>query len=191
MNQTTGQPAVREMSEVEQAVMFGETEVEADAELEETSVLEQMEDKITGASEVEGVPEWATLPLGFKIPPGKRLGWMKFLAEWTDTPQKGDRWIMMWNLSESEEKVAYKKAGGETQRAIAELAKATLRVIDGVKADRTGASGPGNVAILWAELGTGLRQIVMNYYLKTHTLSPEAQQLFFANFFVVTTAAAG
>lgn len=82
-------------------------------------------------------------------------------------------------LSESEEKIAYKRSGGDSTRAIAELTKMSIRLIDGVKADRTGATGPGNVNIFWAEIGTKLRQMLQNYYLRTHTLSQEEQTDFF------------
>lgn len=176
---------VGEMSDEEAAAAFGE-EPEAD---DGDGVGERMEKKLGGTT--EGVPEWAALPPNFVIPPGKRCGWMLFRAEWTDAPTKGDRWVMMWPLSEAEEKLAYKRSGGESAKAIAELTKATIRVIDGVKADRTGASGPGNVNVFWAEIGTKLRQMLQNYYLKTHTLSAEEQQDFFANCFVVTTAVGG
>lgn len=174
------QTSVEMMSEEEAEAAFGDGI---------GTTIPQIENRL--AEPVEGVPEWATLPPGFQIPPGKRLGWMRFRAEWTEAPQKGDRWCLMWTLSEAEEKAAYKRCAGDSTRALLELAKATIRVVDGVKADRTGAPGPGNVNAFWAELGVKLRQMIQNYYLKTHTLSPEEQQDFFANCFVVTTAVAG
>lgn len=173
---------VEEVDEAEAAAEFGE-------DSPDDGPSERIGRKLEGTT--EGVPDWAALPPGFAIPPGKRCGWMLFRAEWTDAPQKGDRWVMMWPLSESEEKLAYKRSNGESARAVAELTKATIRVIDGVKADRTGAIGPGNVNAFWAEAGTKLRQMMQNYYLKTHTLSVEEQQDFFANCFVVTTAVGG
>jgi len=172
---------VGEMSEAEAAAAFGE---------DDDTAGERIESKLAN-ERTEGVPEWAELPPGFDIPPGKQCGWMLFRAEWTDSPDKGDQWCMMWPLSEAEEKIAYKRSGGDPTRAITELAKCTIRVVNGVKADRTGASGPGNVNIFWAGLGTKLRQLIQNYYLKTHTLSSEEQQDFFANCFTVTTAVGG
>jgi len=140
---------------------------------------------------VDGIPDWASVPPNFAIAPGRRCGWMLFRADWTDAPDKGDRWCMMWPLSESEEKLAYKRSGGDSVRAITELTKASIRLVDGVAANRTGSIGPGSVGVFWAEIGTKLRQMLQNYYLKTHSLSPEEQQDFFANCFVVTMAKGG
>lgn len=178
---------VQELSEEEAADAFGEPAPDDDGD---ETAGDRINAKLAKAG-IEGVPEWASLPPNFVIPPGKRCGWMLFRAEWTDAPTKGDRWCLMWPLSESEEKIAYKRSNGESSRAIVELAKASIRVIDAVKVDRTGASGPGNVNIFWADIGTKLRQMIQNYYLKTHTLSSEEQQDFFANCFVVSTAVAG
>jgi hypothetical protein len=184
------------MSDAEAAAAFGDEDsppviAGEGADFDDDAPEPTADERIASAPVVEGVPEWAELPPGFAPPPGKRLGWMRFRADWTDAPQKGDRWCMMWTLSESEEKMAYKRSGGDSARVVMELAKATIRVIDGVKADRTGAMGIGSVNIFWAELGTKCRQMVTNYYLKSHTLSAEEQQDFFANCFVVTTAVAG
>lgn len=172
------------------------SDAEADAEFgsdyqddQSLSAVEKLDKKI--ASSVEGLPDFASLPEGFVIPPGKRCGWMKIRAEWTDAPELGDRWCMMWPVSEAEEKIAYKRSQGDQMKAMAELTKASIRVIDGVRVDRTGATGPGNVHMFWAQMGTKMRQMMQNYYLKTHTLSQEEQQDFFANCFVVTTAVAG
>jgi hypothetical protein len=181
MTTPTNKVETGEMSEAEAEEAFGDDAADG--------VGDRMGEKLSHA--IEGVPEWASIPPNFAIPPGKRLGWMRFRSEWTDAPMKGDRWCMMWPLSEAEEKIAYKRSNGDASRAIAELTKASIRLIDGAKVDRTGASGPGNVAIFWAEVGTKMRQMLQNYYLKTHTLTPEEQQDFFANCFVVTTAVAG
>jgi len=191
MEPTEKKIEVAELSAAEAEAEFGDG---ASEDGEETTAGERIAARLatpaTGAK-IEGVPEWASIPPGFEIPPGKRCGWMLFRAEWTDAPAKGDRWCMMWPLSEAEEKIAYKRSNGEATKAIAELTKASLRIVDGVKADRTGTSAPGSVGVFWAEIGTKLRQMLQNYYLKTHTLSSEEQQDFFANCFVVTTAVGG
>lgn len=116
---------------------------------------------------------------------------MRFRAEWTDAPQKGDRVMVLWSLTEAEEKLAYKRSGDDTRSTIAELSKQSIRAIDGCKADWTRASVPGAVHILWNDLGTRCRQQIMNWYLKSHTLTSEQQQDFFVNCFAVRSAVGG
>lgn len=187
---------VGEVSEEDAAAALGEKPQEELVEAEEAEEEEgapkpmSFDEKLAGPR-IEGLPEFASLPPGFVIPPGKRCGWMLFRAAWTDAPEKGDRWCMMWPLSEAEEKNAYKRTAGEGHRSIAELTKASIRIIDGVKADRTGPMSVGSVNMFWAQMGVKCRQLMMNYYLKTHTLSPEEQQDFFGSCFVVSTAVGG
>lgn len=185
MNEEKNEPKVdvTELSDEEAADAFGEDD---DGE---RSVPKGMDEKM--GERVEGLPDFASLPQGFEIRQGKRCGWMLFRAEWTETPEKGDRWCMMWTLSASEEKAALKKAAGDQTKALDELAKATIRLIDGARADRTGGSGKGAVHIFWAELGTKCRQMITSYYVKTHTLNADERADFFANCFVVTTAVGG
>jgi hypothetical protein len=188
-----------DMSEAEEKAVFGEPEEPVDEVTEQDEETDDEKPKTAqeriaakaSAEPIEGLPEFASLPKGYEIPPGKRCGWMLFRAEWTDAPAKGDRWVMMWPLSVAEEKMAYKRSQGDSTQAVNELAKATIRLIDGHKADRTGTVCPGSVNIFWAEIGTKLRQMIQSYYLKTHQLSLEEQQDFFSNCFVVTNAAVG
>lgn len=154
---------------------------------EDPGALDRLEQAAADPREVK-VPDWAPLPTGFKIQPGKRVSFFRFRAKWTDKPEKGDRWCMVWNLTEAEESASYKRCRGEQSRTFPELAKSTIRVVDGHVADRTGTGGPASVALFWNDIGTACRQLIQNYYLKTHTLNQEEQADFFANCLVVTTA---
>lgn len=165
------------------------SEEEEESEFGTGDLEEQVSNKMSQAQ--EGLPSFAVLPPGFVLPPGKQIGFMYFRGEWTDTPEDGDRWCMMWPLTEAEEKAAIKKGGGEQNAIISELAKSTIRVIDGLKVDKTGVTSPANLNMFWSKLGPRCRPLIKNYYYKTHTLSKEDQQDFFANCFVVMTAVAG
>ena len=103
MEPTEKKIEVAELSAAEAEAEFGDG---ASEDGEETTAGERIAARLatpTTGAKIEGVPEWASIPPGFEIPPGKRCGWMLFRAEWTDAPAKGDRWCMMWPLSEAEQ----------------------------------------------------------------------------------------
>lgn len=198
MNQPLPPGVARDMTEEEARVAFGEADPGAQTPLERLG--DAMRGQPTPKSQnaamgrVEGIPEWASLPPGFVIPPNKRLVWMRFRAEWTDFPEKGDRWCLMWQLGVKEERDAYTRAkgdGGGEHRALEELAKQAIRIVDGLPVDRTGTSLAGNVNVWFGEIGTRSRQLVENAYLQAHTLTKEQYMDFFANCFVSNTSTTG
>lgn len=127
-------------------------------------------------------PDWFVAPATFKAPPGRRVAIMRFRAEWTDAPQKGERQVVCWPLSAKEEELAANRSMGSDQRLLNELAMGCVRYIDGVRVDWTGTPGAGsNAASFWAEAGSAVRKLLINYYVKAHTLSMEQQIDFFAN----------
>lgn len=134
------------------------------------------------------LPDWATLPAGMKTPAGWQVWFLRFPANLTNNPGKGDRTCILWNLSEADEKLAAKRARGDGLRVIDECAKQMIRAVDGVKADWSGASGPGSVASFWSELGGKGRHQIKGLYLRTHTMSPEENAAFFERGVVVRTA---
>jgi hypothetical protein len=150
-------------------------------------VGETMEE--AAARDPEGIPEWVKFPPKMKIPPGKEVGFMQFRAKWTDKPHLGDRQVIMWSLSDADEKLAMKRTRGEHMRTITEAAKQCIRAIDGVSANWTGAFVLGNVDTFWNEIGGKCRQLIVNYYLKTHTLEAAEQLDFFANCLAVRRVA--
>jgi hypothetical protein len=139
------------------------------------------------------LPNWVEFPPGFKIPPNKQVAFMLFRARWTDRPDKGDRWCMMWPLSDAEEKLALRRTRGESSRSLSELAKQMIHLIDGKKADWSKSPGPDSMDVerFWNEIGGRCRQQITNLYVKTHTLSAEDQKDFIENCLVVRTATVG
>ncbi len=137
------------------------------------------------------IPDWVVLPPDLKVPPGKQLAFLLFRAKWTDKPSKGDRQVILWPLSDADEKLALKRTRGEAMRTLGELSKQMIRAIDGVKADWTGNASTGNVERLWDELGSKCRGLIQNYYAKTHQLAEEDKQDFFLNCLVVRNSVAG
>lgn len=137
----------------------------------------------------DAIPEWAKLPDEFAMPPGWVVFFVRFRAAWTNVAKKGDRVVVLWNLSEADEKLAARAARGDGLRLIEEMAKRMIRAIDGQKADWTGAPGPANVNQFWSEIGGKCRYMLKSMYLKNHTLSTEESLDFFEH--CVTSRSAG
>lgn len=167
--------AVEEMSEeAAEAVLAGE---------------EPPEEGASKAEDANAIPEWAAIPKGVKMPnKGCSVAFMRIPAKWTTDPSKGDRWCCCWMLGETDERLAYQRSRGDMQRSVSELAKATIRVIDGHKADWSGVSTkPGAVSEFWSAIGPKGRQVIRNYYVRTHTVTDEEALDFFSNHFVNVT----
>lgn len=128
---------------------------------------------------VAGLPEWAGLPPGFQAPPGFEVGFMRFRSGWTTAPHKGDRTIVVWSLTAKEEALALKRCGGDSSITLNELSKQMIRVIDGVPVNWN--TGGREIELFWNEVGAKCRQLLINYYVKTHSLTGEETLDFFAN----------
>lgn len=134
-------------------------------------------------AEAGGLPDWVVVPEGLKIPPGAEVIAMRFRAEWTAVPKKGERWCLTWPLTEAEESAALKRTRGDLFRSTPEMAKMTIRVIDGVKADWSakiigGVVSKGNVNRFWHEIGPKCRKMLVANYHRTHNLNEEQLQDF-------------
>lgn len=166
--------AVEEMSEeAAEAVLAGEEPPD-----------EEKKDEAANA-----VPEWASIPKGVKMPnKGCSVAFMRIPAKWTSDPSKGDRWCCCWMLTEQDERLAYQRSRGDMQRSVSELAKATIRIVDGNKADWSGdGKKAGSVSEFWSSIGPKGRQVIRNYYVRTHTVTDEEALDFFSNHFVNVT----
>jgi hypothetical protein len=112
---------------------------------------------------------------------------MRIPAAWTTDPARGDRWCCCWALTERDEIQAYQRARGDSIRSVSELSKATIRVIDGAKADWSQTRKAGCVAEFWAAIGPKGRMIVRNYYQRTHMVTEGEASDFFSKHFATVT----
>jgi hypothetical protein len=146
------------------------------------------------ATDGSTLPDWVSFPPGFKIPPGKEVSFLYFKAKWTDRPEKGDRWCMLWTLSDADEKLAIKRTRGEDGRSLAELTKGTIRIIDGKRGDWTGTSDAEtsySVDRFWDEIGAKCRELIKVIYIKTHQLSVTERADFLENCCIIRKAIVG
>jgi len=129
--------------------------------------------------EEDNWPAWAVLPKQVKPKPGTRMECFKFEAEHTEDQQ--EHWCIVWPLKDKEQANAYKNTAGTAERAIAELAKMGLRVVDGLPArwDVTPATS-GSIMGFWNVIGAKGRQMLQEWYAKAHAFSKEERKVFFA-----------
>jgi hypothetical protein len=132
-------------------------------------------------------PTWVKLPAGLEFPPGRRIQALRFKAEWTDVPRKGERQCILWPLSEADEKLAYQRTRGESAMSLNELAKQMVRVVDG-QLVTWGDGTPSDLTQWWTEIGARCRTLIKNSYAKMHTLEAGDLAAFFTDCQAVRTA---
>ncbi len=156
-------------------------------------LLEESEDVVAEVPDMDATtteqPEWAVLPSTVKLPhKGTQVAFIQIPANWTTNPTRGDRWCACWPLGETEERLAYQRARGDSIRTVSELAKQTIRVVDGAKADWSAIPNKlGSVVEFWSSIGPKGRQMIRNYYVRTHTVAQEEVLDFFSKHFVSMT----
>ncbi|GAC1476155.1 MAG: hypothetical protein PVSMB8_02590 [Vulcanimicrobiaceae bacterium] len=140
-----------------------------------------------------GVDDWEkdAIPSDLKIPEGRNYAVIRFPAEWTDAPHKGERSCVLWSITDKEEKLAYTLSMGDSNRVVDELAKRTIRAIDGVRvsaaATKDDDNRPGNVDTFWRDIGK-CRSWILRFYNQTHSFSEAEKKRFFESCVVVRTA---
>jgi len=138
-------------------------------------------------AKTEGPPDWAGFPKGVTPPKGANVIFARFRAEWTATPNKGDRFCACWPLTDSEEMVALNRSNNSGDRAVMELSKQMVRVIDGHAVDWSAPVGPGSIDAWWTEIGPKCRNMLTRLYTQTHVMDVQERIDFFANCVEVRT----
>lgn len=133
-------------------------------------------------------PEWFNVPVNWRLPKGgKQVYFHKFLSEWTDIPEKGERQCAIWSNTVGDERFASVNARGKgDERNLEENTKRMIRVVDGEVADWTGRTA--NVEKFWNEIGPKCRSILKQKYLMLHVMSPMEKMLFFTECSAVLTS---
>jgi len=137
----------------------------------------------------EDLPNWAdtAIPSTLKIPSGRTVVVMKFRAEWTDTPHKGDRTCVLWNLSCGDIKIANERGGDNGFNTMIERAKKMVRAIDGLEVDYSGRNPAANLQTWWTEIGEKCRVLIQSHYSRSHSLDTAERIDFLAHCVVART----
>jgi hypothetical protein len=170
------------------AELFRPDVVERPVRLEQDVLREDAETSAEmGPEETPDVmPAWAvaSIPQGLRVPMGRTVVVMRFRSEWTDRADKGDRTCVLWNLSVGDEKIANQRGGDNAVNVTNEQAKAMIRAVDGTIADPQ----PGkNVDQFWNEIGKKCRGLVINHYVRAHSLTQAEKISFLASCCVART----
>jgi hypothetical protein len=139
------------------------------------------------ASEGDDVPPWALVPQHLRIPKGRQVVFIRFRAEMTDTPLKGERQCMVWSLSDSEERLANDRCEGKNSRAPAEYTKQMVRAVDGIAVDWSRSRGPGSLDEFWREIGPKGRNMLLRIYTRLHLANDSEVTDFFESCVAVRT----
>jgi hypothetical protein len=134
------------------------------------------------------LPEWArdAIPSDLKIPDGKQVFVLRFFADWCDVPKEGDHTVVIWNLTEADEKLAVKRVT-DGKRVLDEMAKQMIRAIDGRRVDWRTAGAKNNPMAFYARVGGKARQALKVFYAKRHTLNSVETTVFLAACVVAAT----
>lgn len=197
-------PSAEEAAELEGATLSPRRGLQASPEdpgesapLQATQEPEKpAEDPLDDDNEVDAddpaqLPQWAreAIPANLKIPPGRTITVMRFRAEWTDRKDKGkDRTCVLWNLSVGDERLANQRGGDNVFMNTNEQAKQMIRAIDGLLADYSGRQGPANIDTFWNEIGKKCRGLVINHFIRAHSLTDAEKMDFLQRCLVLRTS---
>lgn len=138
------------------------------------------------------VPDWVQVPPApFAFPrKGRWVAFLRFRAEWTE--DQAEHQCIIWGLDSADERLSLQRTRGEPARTIAELSKGMVRAIDGKRASfgvTSKNTSVEDVERFWKVIGYKGRQQMQNLFVKTHHMTVDEKQDFFANCLVVRTVA--
>jgi hypothetical protein len=107
-------------------------------------------------------PVWAKIPKGMKFPKGIDVLILRLRPEWTMYPGKGERQVILWQLTDGDQKLAISRAMGDSNRLGIEMTKQMIRAADGMQINWTGdPSAPGiDIDRFWHEIGQKGRSLL-------------------------------
>lgn len=126
-------------------------------------------------------PAWAKVPKGMKFPKGIEVVFMRIRADLTMYPSKGDRQVILWPLTDGDEKLAIGRSMANAARAGQEMAKQMIRAVDGVPVNWTGdPSAPGaDPDRFWHEIGPKGRNLLQRIFTQLHAMNEDELVDFF------------
>lgn len=150
-----------------------DTDIEQEQQLEKARAAERVPVPEEGA-----VPDWVQVPEGFRFPRGMPLVFMRLRCKYT--PSMGqDRQLICWPINIADQKLALGRSQGDNARAVDEMTKQMVRVVDGMRVDWSGAPGPANIDQWWDMIGAPNRNLLNRVFTQLHIPSPEQVSDFF------------
>lgn len=154
--------------------------VELKTEEPKKTTTRQMVPKSDG---VRRAPVWAKIPKGMKFPKGIDVLILRLRPEWTMYPGKGERQVIIWQVTDGDQKLAISRAMGDSNRLGIEMTKQMIRAADGQQINWTGdPSAPGiDIDRFWHEIGQKGRSILHRITNQLCVMSEEEHADFFAH----------
>jgi len=111
---------------------------------------------------VRRAPVWAKIPKGMKFPKGIDVLILRIRADLTMYPGKGERQVIIWQLTDGDQKLALSRSMGDTNRYAIEMTKQMIRAADGQQINWTGdPKSPGiDIERFWHEIGQKGRNLL-------------------------------
>jgi hypothetical protein len=125
-------------------------------------------------------PPWAKVPKDIRFPKGIEVLFVKIEGRVTMYPAKGDRQVILWALTDGDERLAYGRSTNP-MRAAGELTKQMVRAIDGERVNWTGdPSAPGaDIDAFWHEIGPKGRDLLQRLHIQLNTMNRDDLVHFF------------
>lgn len=126
-------------------------------------------------------PTWAKVPKGMRFPKGIDVLFVRIRGELTMYPGKGDRQVILWPMTDGDQKIALGRAMGDRNRAAVEMTKQIVRAIDGQPVNWTGdPSAPGiDVDRFWHEIGPKGRNLLDRLFVQLNMMNEDELVDFF------------
>lgn len=131
----------------------------------------------------EQLPDWAIpfVPADLRTARGTPLVAVLCKGERCSV-NRGDRVVLISELSDGDEKFAIMRAAGDPNRVMTELSKQQIRAIDGHVADFSGVpTALGSVDAFWTECGPKHRALFQRIYTRINQMTNEELADFFDN----------
>lgn len=120
------------------------------------------------------VPQWALIPDDpFRFPKGRKVVFIRMRAYLTDVPGKGERQCILWPLSVGDVEFAASRSHGNAARFEQELAKQSIRAIDGKAVDWTVESIGTSANVFWREIGQAYRVQIVRLNNMLNSMNPK------------------
>ena len=127
-------------------------------------------------------PAWfprSKVPQGMRFPRGITVTFICVPADQTAAKGKGDRYLILWELNEADEKLAHGRGMGDGVRTVSELAKQMIRGFDGMIPSWAGPGSPESIDDLWRDLGAKGRGLLRRLYTQINQFDEAALTDFF------------
>lgn len=133
------------------------------------------------------VPEWAKIPATaadgspFRFPKGRKVFFLRFRANLTSVPGRGERQAILWEMSPGDLEFARTRSQGDRMKMVDQMTLQCIRAIDGLAVDWATGGAVNNPVQFWAEVGQGYRTLIQTLASQVNMLNAAETRDFLEN----------